>query len=158
MMFEQPLGKDDLEASAELQRKVRTPICLDESIESAKSAQRAIEVGSCRIVNLKIQRVGGITESLRIIDVCAQAGVPLWMGTMPELGVGSAQALALAGHPAFVLPTDVEPSARWYEDDVLSPAIHLNGNGEIELPPGEGWQYQVDTDKLERWCVRRAAL
>lgn len=158
MMIEQPLGKRDIEGSAGLQQQVATPICLDESIHSAQSAAEAIAAGACRIINLKIQRVGGITESLRIIDVCRQTRTPMWMGTMPELGVGSAQALALGGHSAFVLPTDVEPSTRWYTDDVVSPPIELNGQGFIDIPPGSGWQYQVDPDKLRKWCTDRMVM
>lgn len=158
MMYEQPLGKDDLEGSALLQSRVKTPICLDESIESAELAQKAIDSNSCRIVNLKIQRVGGITESLRIIDVCQHAGIPMWMGTMPELGIGSAQALALAAHPAFVFPTDVEPSARWYKDDILTPELQVSPGGLIDTPSGVGWGYEIDPAKLERHCVRRSVL
>jgi O-succinylbenzoate synthase len=158
MMFEQPLGKGDIEGSAELQRRVRTPVCLDETIDSAAAARRAIAAGACRIVNLKLQRVGGITESLRIIDVCTESGTPMWMGTMPELGVGSAQALALVAHPAFVLPTDVEPSARWYMDDVLRPPIELDGNACIVTPEGFGWEYQVDPLKLDGWCTDRMVV
>ena len=158
MMFEQPLGKGDIEGSAELQRRVRTPVCLDESIDSAAAAGRALAAGACRIVNLKLQRVGGITESLRIIDVCNESGTPMWMGTMPELGVGSAQALALAGHPAFVLPTDVEPSFRWYTDDVLRPPIALDANACIVIPEGLGWEYQVDPLKLDESCTDRMVV
>jgi o-succinylbenzoate synthase len=158
MMFEQPLGKDDIEGSAELQRRIRTPVCLDESIDSAAAARRALAAGASRIVNLKVQRVGGIAESLRIIDVCNESGTPMWMGTMPELGVGSAQALALGASPAFVLPTDVEPSSRWYVDDVLKPAIELDGNACIVTPEGFGWEYRVDPLKLDRWCTDRMVL
>ena len=158
MMFEQPFGKDDLDGSSELQRSVNTPVCMDESIETAALAQKAIAQRSCRIVNLKIQRVGGFTESLRIIDVCVREGIPMWMGTMPELGVGSAQALALAAHPAFVLPTDVEPSDRWFEDDILTPVMSLSGDGTLVSPQGPGWGFEVDPAKLERWGTRKASL
>jgi O-succinylbenzoate synthase len=158
MMFEQPFAKDDLDGSAELQRQVTTPVCMDESIETAALAQQAIAQRSCRIVNLKVQRVGGFTESLRIIDVCVREGVPMWMGTMPELGVGSAQALALAAHPAFALPTDVEPSDRWFEDDILAPAMRLSSDGTLDTPDGPGWGFDVDPAKLERWGTRKASL
>lgn len=158
MMFEQPLGKDDLQGSSELQRSISTPVCMDESIETAALAEEAIKMGSCRIVNLKIQRVGGITESLRIIEACVRERVPMWMGTMPELGVGSAQALALAAHPAFVLPTDVEPSERWFEDDILAPIMGLSSDGTLASPDGPGWGFDVDRVKLERWGARKASL
>ena len=158
MMFEQPFGKDDFDGSSELQRSVNTPVCMDESIETAALAQKAIAERSCRIVNLKIQRVGGLTESLRIIDVCVREGVPMWMGTMPELGIGSAQALALAAHPAFVLPTDVEPSDRWFEDDILTPVMRLSADGTLVSPGGPGWGFEVDPVKLESWGTRKASL
>jgi len=152
MMFEQPLAKDDLEGSARLQRLVKTPVCLDESIETVADARRAIELGSCRIVNLKLQRVGGFLEALRICQVCQEHGIPLWMGTMPELGVGSAQALALASHPGFVFPTDVEPSQRWYLDDVVRPEIRLE-HGCLTVPEGPGLGYEVDEGKVTRYAV-----
>jgi O-succinylbenzoate synthase len=154
MMFEQPLAKEDFEGSALLQQRVKTPICLDESIETAEDARRAIELGSCRIVNLKLQRVGGFQEALRICQVCQERDIPLWMGTMPELGVGSAQALALASHPGFVFPTDVEPSRRWYLDDILAPELRLD-HGCLPVPAGPGMGYQVDEGKLARYGVNQ---
>lgn len=152
MMFEQPFAKDNFAGSAELQQQVRTPVCLDESIETAEDARRAIEMGACRIVNIKLQRVGGYLEALRIIQVCSEHNVPVWMGTMPELGVGSAQALMLAAHPSFTFPTDVEPSTRWYLDDIVTPAIQLS-NGSIHLPAGPGVGYRVDERKLQQYTV-----
>ncbi len=149
VMFEQPFGKSDLETSAALQRVVRTPICLDESVDSVEAAERAIALGSCRIVNVKLQRVGGFLDALRIMEACARRGVPVWMGTMPELGVGSAQALVLASHPACHFPTDVEPSARWYVDDVLVPALRLE-RGYLHVPSGPGLGFTVDERSLER--------
>jgi O-succinylbenzoate synthase len=153
-MFEQPLAKEDLEGAAMLQERVKTPICLDEGIETEADARRAIELGSCRIVNIKLQRVGGYLEALRICRVSEEAAIPLWMGTMPELGVGSAQALTLASHPAFVFPADVEPSRRWYLDDVVRPEIALS-DGYLAVPDGPGLGYEVAEEKLERWAVSR---
>jgi o-succinylbenzoate synthase len=150
MMFEQPFAKTDLETAAELQRSVQTPICLDESIETAADARRAIELGACRIVNIKLQRVGGYLEALRIAEVCAKHGLKLWMGTMPELGIGSAQALMLAQHPNFTLPTDVELSERWYEDDLLAPRLALN-NGCLSAPDGPGIGFTVDPTCLAKY-------
>jgi O-succinylbenzoate synthase len=152
MMFEQPFAKDNFDGSTELQRQVRTPVCLDESIETAEDARRAIEMEACRVVNIKLQRVGGYLEALRIIQVCSEHNVPVWMGTMPELGIGSAQALMLAAHPLFSFPTDVEPSSRWYLDDVVTPAIQLS-NSSIHLPAGPGVGYRVDERKLEQYTV-----
>ncbi len=154
MMFEQPLAKDDLEGSALLQRRVRTPICLDESIETVADARRAIELGACQIVNIKLQRVGGFLEVLRIMQACAANQIALWIGTMPELGVGSAQALALTGHPGVTFPTDVEPSRRWYVDDVVEPEIELHSGGLI-LPDGPGLGFKVDETKVVKFAVNR---
>ncbi len=154
MMYEQPLGKDDFEGLAALQRAVATPVCCDESIECADDARRAIEMGACRIVNIKLQRVGGYLEAFRILDECQRHGIPLWMGTMPELGIGSAQALVMAAHPAFAYPTDVEPSGRWYTDDILAPRLVLR-EGHLHLPSGPGIGFEVDPEKLERYTVRR---
>jgi O-succinylbenzoate synthase len=156
MMYEQPMAKDDLEGSAELQRRVETPVCLDESIECVQDARRAIALGSCRIVNIKLQRVGGFLEAIRIVEECVSHGIGLWMGTMPELGVGSAQALVLAAHPAFLLPTDVEPSKRWYVDDILAEPLRL-ACGHLAVPSGPGLGYTVDLDKVHahevgHWC------
>ncbi|MPZ19053.1 MAG: o-succinylbenzoate synthase [Luteitalea sp.] len=154
VMFEQPFGKRDLETSAALQRIVRTPICLDESVDSVEAAARAIALRSCRIVNVKLQRVGGFLDALRIMEACAESGVPVWMGTMPELGVGAAQALVLASHPACRFPTDVEPSARWYVDDLLAPALQLE-RGYLHVPSGPGLGFTVDERSLERHTLDR---
>jgi len=147
MMFEQPLAREALEASAELQRQVRTPICMDESIETAEDARRAAELGACRIVNIKLQRVGGYLEALRIAEVCEQHDIALWMGTMPELGIGSTQALMFATHPSCRYPTDVEPSQRWYCDDIVAPELVLH-EGALIMPAGPGLGFAVD---MERW-------
>jgi o-succinylbenzoate synthase len=147
MMFEQPLAREALEASAELQRSVSTPICMDESIETADDARRAAKLGACRIVNIKLQRVGGYLEALRIADVCQQHDIGLWMGTMPELGIGSAQAVMFASHPGCRYPTDVQPSARWYGADIVAPALVLQ-EGRFTMPEGPGLGFEVD---MERW-------
>jgi O-succinylbenzoate synthase len=154
MMFEQPLARHDLEGAAALQKLVRTPVCLDEGVESLADARRAIELGSCHIVNIKIQRVGGFLEAIRIVEECAAHGIPLWMGTMPELGVGSAQALVLAAHPAFAFPTDVEPSARWYVDDILEPELKLD-SGHLSVPPGPGLGFTIEERKVDRYAAAR---
>lgn len=154
MMFEQPLGKNDLEGSAELQRLVRTPVCLDEGVKSLADARRAIALRSCRIVNIKLQRVGGYAEALRIVNECAAHHMPVWMGTMPELGIGSAQALVLAAHPAFAYPTDVEPSDRWYIDDIVEPELKLRDR-HLHVPAGPGAGFIVNLAKLEKYTVRQ---
>lgn len=148
-MFEQPFARHDLETSAALQRRARTPVCLDESIETAADARRAAGMGACGIVNIKLQRVGGYLEALRIVECCVGSGLKLWMGTMPELGIGSAQALALAAHPAFTYATDVEPSARWYTGDLLAPELVLEDR-QLAVPPGVGMGFTVDEAQLRR--------
>ena len=157
LMFEQPFAKDDLEGLTELQRNIRTPVCLDESIETAEDAERFIAARACAIVNIKLQRVGGYLPALRIMEGCSRLGIPLWMGTMPELGIGSAQALMLAAHPLFVFPTDVEPSDRWYVDDVVTPEIRLS-NACIESPEGPGTGYDIDQHKIEKYSIGHCRL
>lgn len=154
LMFEQPFAKDDFTGSAALQQAVQTPVCFDESIETAADALRAAQLGACQIVNIKLQRVGGYLEALRIAECCMTHNISLWVGTMPELGVGSAQALTFAAHPGCTYPTDVEPSSRWYSDDVLQPEPRLS-KGEFTLPAGPGLPYSVDLTKVERYTLRR---
>lgn len=154
MMFEQPFTASDFEGSAALQRAVRTPICFDESIETADDVRRSAELGACRIVNIKLQRVGGYLEAFRIAESCTQNDIALWMGTMPELGVGSAQALMFAAHPGCIYPTDVEPSARWYHDDILQSELTLQ-EGQFIIPAGPGTGFSVDMDALKRYAVRQ---
>ena len=156
MMYEQPMAKGDFEMSAELQRSVTTPVCLDESIESVDDVRRAIALKSCRIVNIKLQRVGGFLEAIRIVEECVANGIALWMGTMPELGIGSAQALVLGADPAFTLPTDVEPSARWYTDDLLASPLSLTDRC-LNLTPGPGLGFAIDMERVREyetacWC------
>jgi O-succinylbenzoate synthase len=152
MMYEQPMAKHDLAGSALLQQRVTTPVCLDESIECAADVKRAVALGSCRIVNIKLQRVGGFLEAIRIIEECAIHGIPVWMGTMPELGIGSAQALVLAAHSAFVYPTDVEPADRWYTDDILETDLRLYQR-HLQVPEGPGLGFRVDMAKVERYAT-----
>ncbi|HEY5213767.1 MAG TPA: o-succinylbenzoate synthase [Acidobacteriaceae bacterium] len=153
MMFEQPFARSDFEGSAALQRAVRTPVCFDESIETADDAKQAAKLGACKIVNIKLQRVGGYLEAFRIMECCMQNNIALWLGTMPELGIGSAQALMLAAHPACTYPTDVEPSARWYQDDILHPELVLQA-GQLVAPPGPGLGFAVDMNKLKQYALR----
>ncbi len=150
MMIEQPFARADLESSAVLQRQITTPLCFDEGIESAADVHEAAKAGACRIVNIKLQRVGGFLEALRVAEACGQHRMPFWMGTMPELGVGSAQALVLAAHPGCTYPTDVEPSARWYTGDILRPELCMR-EGHIVIPDGAGLGFEVDEDAIARF-------
>jgi o-succinylbenzoate synthase len=154
MMIEQPLGRKALAEHAELQRRLRTPICLDESAEDLESLATAIRLGSAKIINIKVQRMGGLAPAKQAHDAAKAAGIPCWMGTMPELGVASAQALHLATLENFTFPTDVEASARWFKDDIIVPPIEISDEGFIQLPEGPGMGYKVDMEKVERYRIR----
>jgi O-succinylbenzoate synthase len=158
MMIEQPLGRAALEEHAELQRRLRTPICLDESAESLPAIREIVRLGSARIINIKVQRMGGLEPARRAHDLAQAAGIPCWLGTMPELGVASAQGLHLATLPNFHYPTDVEASVRWFVDDVLAPPITITPEGWIHLPGGPGIGYRVDRDKVAHYSMKTADI
>jgi O-succinylbenzoate synthase len=157
MMIEQPLAGPMLEESAKLQDKLRTPICLDESLETLASAERAISLGSLRIANIKIQRVGGFRNALRMLELCRRNQLGVWIGTMPELGIGQAQAAAFSSHPGCTFPTDVEASARWFRDDIIDPWLEVDA-GMIAMPGAPGLGYRINQGKLERYQVREATF
>jgi O-succinylbenzoate synthase len=152
MMFEQPFPGRALEDLAVLQREVRTPVCLDESLESPGLLRRAIELRSFRIANFKIQRVGGFQRALEMTQICRDHSIGAWVGTMPELGIGQAQGAALSSLPDFAYPTDVEASRRWFRDDIVAPFIAVR-DGEIELPRAPGLGHRVEAAKLRRYRV-----
>jgi O-succinylbenzoate synthase len=154
MMIEQPLAREAIAEHAELQKRLRTPICLDESAETLSAIEEIIRIRSGRILNIKVQRMGGLWQARRAHDLAQAAGIPCWMGTMPELGVASAQGLHLATLPNFTLPSDIEASARWYADDIISPQIEISGEGFIQLPDGPGMGYAVDRRKIEKYRLR----
>jgi O-succinylbenzoate synthase len=154
-MIEQPLGRGADEASAELQRRIRTPICADESAESLDAIERIVALGAARIVNIKVQRVGGLGEALRMHARALEAGLACWVGTMPELGVASAHGLHFAARNGFAYPTDIEASSRWYAADVVEPAIAIDAHGYINVPAGPGAGYEVSRARLERFTVAR---
>ena len=138
LLIEQPMDEDDVRGHAELARVVRTPICLDESITSARAAAAAIVMGACQIVNIKPGRVGGYLEARRIHDVCAAHGIPVWCGGMLETGLGRAANIALAALPGFVLPGDTSASARYYRQDVTPPFVLDHGHLPVPARPGIG--------------------
>ncbi len=159
IMIEQPLGADDIRQHAELQRRLRTPICLDESITSVDRARDMIALGSGRIVNIKPGRVGGYAASLAIHDVCRQSGIPVWCGGMLESGVGRAYNVALASLPNFTLPGDLSPSARYWERDLVTPEWTMDAEGMVPVPrsrPGIG--VTVDMDRVDALTARTATL
>ena len=153
LMIEQPLHHADLVRHAELQRTIDTDLCLDESIRSAADAAAAIELGSCRIVNIKQGRVGGIAEARRVHDVCLAAGVPVWCGGMLETGVGRAQNLALAAMPGFTLPGDTSASARYFPDDLTDPFV-MEPDGTMAVPAGPGIGVSPRLDRLAETTLR----
>jgi O-succinylbenzoate synthase len=159
MMIEQPLAWDDLVRHAELQRRLETPVCLDESITSLDRAIDMHTLGSGRIVNIKPGRVGGFASSIAIHDFCQQQGIPVWCGGMFESGVGRAYNVALASLPNFTKPGDVSPSARYWERDVVTPEWTMDATGMVQVPldaPGIG--VTVDVDRVENLTVRSAVL
>ncbi len=153
LMFEQPLAAGDLDGLAALQAAVTTPVCLDETAETLERTAEAIRRGACRIVNIKIQRVGGFGPALALHDLCYEKGVACWVGTMPELGVGQAQGIHLAALANCKYPTDIEPSARWFVDDYVTPLIELSAPGMLRIPARPGLGYQVDPAKVKRYQV-----
>src|SRR5690242_3463757 len=155
LMLEQPLPADDLLDLARLQKRLATPLCLDESITDLKRARDMIQLGSGRIVNIKPGRVGGLTASKAIHDVCANAGIPVWCGGMLESGIGRAYNVALASLPNFSLPGDLSPSSRYWATDVVTPEWTMNADGLVPVPastPGLG--VEIDTDFIDSITTR----
>ncbi|MFZ0062882.1 MAG: o-succinylbenzoate synthase [Pyrinomonadaceae bacterium] len=158
MMFEQPLAHDDIFDHGELQRQIKTPICLDESIHSAEDARNAINLGACRIVNLKLGRVGGHSEAQRVESVCRQRGVPVWCGGMLESGIGRAHNIAMSTLAGFTLPGDVSASERYWARDIIEPAVTVSPRGTIQVPTEPGLGFAVDLERVESLTVRRATI
>jgi O-succinylbenzoate synthase len=155
VMLEQPLEAEDLLRHAELQRRLRTPICLDESITTAGRAADAAALGSARIINIKPGRVGGLASAKAIHDVCRAHGVPVWCGGMLESGIGRAHNVALASLPNFTLPGDLSPSARYWERDIVTPEWTMSSNGTVTVPrasPGLG--VTVDLERVDSLTQR----
>lgn len=157
IMIEQPLHKDDLEGHAALQAVLETPVCLDESAKDCATVREAIRLKSCKIVNIKIQRVGGLQNAKAMHDICAEAGIPVWAGTMPELGIGGIQTAQLATLPNFLYPTDVEASLRWFTDDIVRPLIEVK-NGMIDFAAGNGNSHLPDPAVMNNYKVRETVF
>lgn len=158
LMLEQPLPPDDLEGLADWQSRLLTPICLDESATTPTQAAQALDRGAGRIVNLKLQRSGGLGPARAIHDICATRDVACWVGTTPELGIGRACGLHLATLDACRYPADVEPSARWFVDDYVTPSLELVAPGRFAVPDRPGLGFQVDPAKLRRYKVREQVI
>ena len=158
MMIEQPLAHDDIADHARLQKLIATPICLDESIRSAADARHAIELGACRIINIKMGRVGGHAEAREIEQVCRERGTPVWCGGMLEAGIGRAHNIALSTLPGFTLPGDVSASARYWSEDIIDPAVTVTNRGTILPPDGPGIGFEVQLKRIDSLTVRRATI
>ena len=158
MMIEQPLGWDDLYSHIELQKKLQTPICLDECIHSEEQARAAVELGACKIINIKMGRVGGHTVARRIHDLCQKHGVPVWCGGMLESGIGRAHNIALSTLPNFSLPGDVAASKRYWEEDIIDPEVTVSPQGTIRVPTGSGIGFEPRLDRIDKLTVRKERL
>jgi O-succinylbenzoate synthase len=158
VMLEQPLAWDDLVRHATLQKRMKTPICLDESITGVDRAQDMVTLGSGRIINIKPGRVGGFTASLGIHDFCSKRDVPVWCGGMFESGVGRAYNVALASLPGFTFPGDVSPSARYWEQDIVTPEWTMDQTGMVTVPQAPGIGVTVDVNRVENLTVRKEVV
>ena len=154
MMIEQPLWYDDFYFHSMLQRQLETPICLDESIRNRRDALAAIEMESCRIINIKLGRVGGFSEAIRIHNVAVERNIPVWCGGMLETGIGRAHNIALSSLPNFSFPGDVSASKRYWAEDVIEPEVTVSALGEIAVPETSGRGFEVRTDRIEGCTVR----
>ncbi len=158
MMIEQPLGWDDLYSHIELQKRLQTPICLDECIHTEEQARAAVELGACKIINIKLGRVGGFTVARHIHDLCQQHSVPVWCGGMLESGIGRAHNIALSTLPNFSLPGDVTASKRYWAEDIISPEVTVSPQGTIRVPTGPGIGFEPRLDLIEKLTVRKERL
>jgi O-succinylbenzoate synthase len=153
-MIEQPLWYDDFYFHSMLQRQLETPICLDESIRNRRDALAAIEMESCRILNIKLGRVGGFSEAIRIHNVAVERNIPVWCGGMLETGIGRAHNIALSSLPNFSLPGDISASKRYWSEDIIEPEVMVSALGEIAVPETPGRGFEVRMDRIERFTVR----
>jgi O-succinylbenzoate synthase len=158
MMIEQPLGWDDLYSHIALQKKLQTPICLDECIHSEEHAEAAATLGACKIINIKLGRVGGFTVAKRIHDICQRHGIPVWSGGMLETGIGRAHNIALSTLPNFTLPGDVTASKRYWKEDIIEPEVTVSNRGTIQVPQGPGIGFEPRRDRIEQLTTRTERL
>jgi O-succinylbenzoate synthase len=158
MMIEQPLAHDDIFDHAQLQKQIETPICLDESIRTREDAAHAISLASCRIVNLKLGRVGGHWHAKQVERICRENNVPVWCGGMLESGIGRAHNIAMATLEGFSLPGDVSASSRYWVEDIIEPAVTVSRRGTIEAPLGPGIGFDVNLSRVEKATVRNTVI
>jgi o-succinylbenzoate synthase len=158
IMIEQPLGHDDIYSHAQLQRELETPICLDECIHDIEHARAAIEIGACKIINIKLGRVGGHTQARAIHDLCQAKSIPVWCGGMLESGIGRAHNIAMSTLPNFTLPGDVSASKRYWTEDIIEPEVEVTRQGTIKVPTGPGIGYTPRIDRIEKLTHRYEVL
>jgi len=158
MMVEQPLGWDDLVDHSHLQRELKTPICLDESIHSAEDARKALEIGACKIINIKLGRVGGHSAARKLHNFCLAQHVPVWCGGMLESGIGRAHNIAMSTLPGFVLPGDVSASRRYWAQDLIDPEVTVTAKGTIVVPRKPGLGYVPNLARIEKLTVRKESF
>ena len=158
LLIEQPLAEDDLWDHHHLQRQFQTPLCLDESITAPRHARQALEMGACRVINIKPGRVGGLSQGLEIHDLCAAQNVPVWCGGMLETGVGRAANLALASLPNFALPGDISATDRYYANDITQERFVLNSDSSIDVPGAPGLGVHINLDAVEGYTLAKAEL
>lgn len=155
MMIEQPLEHDDIVDHRKLQSELQTPICLDESIHSYDDARRAIELGSCKIINIKVGRVGGLSAAKAIHDLCEENNIAVWCGGMLESGVGRAHNIAITTLSNFTIPGDTAPSSRYWHEDIIEPEITMDSNGNIQVSDQPGIGYEVVEEKIEKYTIEK---
>ena len=158
LMIEQPLWYDDFYFHSMLQKRLETAICLDESIRNRRDALAAIEMESCRIINIKLGRVGGFSEAIAVHNAALERGIPVWCGGMLESGVGRSHNIALSTLENFTLPGDVSASARYWAEDIIEPEVTVSSAGEIAIPDTPGRGYEVRTELVERLTVRKETI
>lgn len=158
MMIEQPLGWNDIYGHVEIQKELQTPICLDECIHTVEQAHAAIVLGACKIINIKLGRVGGHTVARRIHDFCEQNAIPVWCGGMLESGIGRAHNIALSTLSNFTLPSDVTASRRYWDEDIIDPEVTVSPEGTIRVPTESGIGYQPCLDRIDKLTVRKEHL
>lgn len=157
LLIEQPLAHDDIIDHARLQAGLATPVCLDESIHSADDARKAIDLNACRVINIKVSRVGGLREAKRVHDVCQARGVPVWCGGMHEFGIGRAANVAVASLPGFTLPGDVSGSDKYYREDLVAPPVFAH-RGAVPVPTGPGLGHEPVEERIARHTLRALTL
>lgn len=157
LLIEQPLAHDDVIDHARLQSELKTPICLDESIHSADDARKALDIGACRIINIKVSRLGGLSEAVKVHDLCRARGVPVWCGGMHEFGVGRAANVAVSSLPGFTLPGDISGSDKYYHEDLVEPPVTAS-DGKVQVSNRPGLGVEPVEERVRRHLLRELTI